>query len=72
MGMRHTSLMDAGLISMTVPSRVSTNWDMCRSVSLIRTANSSITILYNNSSIADAGGMGMRLVCCHGNEIDSL
>ena len=52
--MGHTSLMDVGLISITVLRRVSTNWDMWRSLSLIRTASSSITTLYSCSFIADA------------------
>ena len=41
-------------MSITVPRRVSTNWDMCRSLSLIRTGSSSITALYSASFIADA------------------
>ena len=45
MGMGLTSLMEEGLMFMTVPRRVSTNWDMCRSPSLISTASSCITVL---------------------------
>ena len=54
----HTSLIDVGLISIMVPRRVSTNWEMCRSLSLISTGSSSNTVLYRASFIVDAGGGG--------------
>ena len=41
-------------MSIIVPRRVSTNWDICKSLSLISTASSSITALYSPSFIADA------------------
>ena len=40
-----TSLIDTGLTSMTVQRRVSTNWEMCRSLSLISTGSSAMTAL---------------------------